>query len=312
MAEAPPPSASERFRQIFEEIITTQPNTINQAQIDYLVELIINEDSRLFELADQYIQGEQTRIDPRGRIALLTTPEFIQIIWGHISRTLISKLDEDIITIRPALPADYMQLDAREKCIHVRTIFVKLDTIHHNLFPGVLSFISHTLQGLFGSFKDEVNRSRITAQYAEIETLNKITSKIISMVDDKIKRFAGDFVKFNSVRYGKLLPEMCYYNDRCRSRDEPTHRLQFIHKNGDDDDDDDDCWFESLQMKQTPIAQVSTIKSSLLKTKPKLKSDRGGSVRLIRTKLDRTRKSHRRNSTRNRRRSSRRRSSHRR
>jgi hypothetical protein len=305
MAERTNFSASERFRQIFEEIITTQPNTINQEQIEQLVALIINKDSILYALTDQYIQGEQTRIDP-GRIALLNTPEFIQRIWGHISRTLISKLDEDIRTIGPTLPADYAQLDARGKCSHVRSIFVKLDDIHGNLFPGVVSFISHTLQGLFGSFKDEVNRNvkTATAQASEIEQLNKRTSKIISEIDNKIKSFAGDFVKFNSVRYGKILPEMCYYNDSCRSRREPNHLLQFIHKNG----DDDDCWFESLQMNQTPIKQVavsaSSIRGSLQKFKSK--SKRGGSVRLIRNKLVRTRNSRHRISTRRRRRSTKR------
>jgi len=307
MAEEP--SASERFRQIFEEIITTQPNTINQEQIEQLVALIINEDSGLYALTDQYIQGEQTRIDPQGRIALHTTPEFIQRIWVHISRTLISKLDEDIRTIGPTLPADYAQLDARGKCSHVRSIFVKLDDIHGNLFPGVVSFISHTLQGLFGSFKDEVNRNvkTATAQASEIEQLNKRTSKIISEIDNKIKSFAGDFVKFNSVRYGKILPEMCYYNDRCRTRREPNHLLQFIHKNG---DDDDDCWFESLQMNQTPIKQVavsaSSIRGSLQKPESKSNSKRGGSVRLIRNKLVRTRNSRHRISTRRRRHSSKR------
>ena len=282
-------SASERFRVIFEAIITTQPNTINQAQIEQLVALIINTDSRLYALTDQYIQGEQIRLSGL-RVVLLTTPEFIKSIWSHISRTLISKLDEDIRTISLTLPANYTQLYARDKCSHVRSIFEKLDIIHGNLFPGVLSFINHTLQGLFGSFKDEVNRIEATTQTLEITQLNQRTSKIISEIDNKIKSFAREFVKFNSVRYGKVLPEMCYYNDRCRNPDEPNHRLQFIHKNG----DDDDCWFESLQMNQTPIKQeaklASTVKGSLHKSKPKSK---GGSTCLIRTKLGRTGKSRR-------------------
>ena len=285
-------SASERFRVIFEAIITTQPNTINQAQIEQLVALIINTDSRLYALTDQYIRGEQIRLSGL-RVVLLTTPEFIQSIWSHISRTLISKLDEDIRTISLTLPANYAQLYARDKCSHVRSIFVKLDIIHGNLFPGVLSFISHTLQGLFGSFKDQVNRIEATTQTVEIIQLNKRTSNIISEIDNKIKSFARDFAKFNSVRYGKVLPEMCYYNDRCRSPDEPNHRLQFIHKNG----DDDDCWFESLQMNQTPIKQeaklASTVKGSLHKPESKPKS-KGGSTCLIRTKLGRTGKSRRR------------------
>ena len=288
-------SASERFRVIFEAIITTQPNTINQAQIEQLVALIINTDSRLYALTDQYIRGEQIQLSGVSlpRVVLLTTPEFIQSIWSHISRTLISKLDEDIRTISLTLPANYTQLYARDKCSHVRSIFEKLDIIHGNLFPGVVSFISHTLQGLFGSFKDRVNQIGATAQTLEITQLNKRTAKIISEIDNKIKSFAREFVKFNSVRYGKVLPEMCYYNDRCRSPDEPNHRLQFIHKNG----DDDDCWFESLQMNQTPIKQeaksASTVKVSLHKPESKPKS-KGGSTCLIRTKLGRTGKSRRR------------------
>lgn len=284
-------SASERFRVIFEAIITRQPNTINQDQIEQLVALIINADSELYALTDQYIERAQTRLSvgPLSRVVLLTTPEFIQSIWKHISRTLISKLNEDIITISQTLPANYAELDATEKCIHVRTLFVKLDNIHGNLFPGVVSFISHTLQGLFGSFKDEVNKNVIIAkaQNVEIIELNERTSRIINNIDAKIKSFAGDFVKFNSVRYGKILPEMCYYNNRCRSLNEPNHRLQFIHKNG----DDDDCWFESLQMNQMPIKHepVLAAHSSIEKHKPK----KGGSTCLIRTKLDRTGKSRR-------------------
>ena len=285
-------SASERFRVIFEAIITRQPNTINQEQIEQLVALIINADSELYALTDQYIERAQTRLSvgPLSRVVLLTTPEFIQSIWSHISRTLISKLDEDIRTISPTLPANYTQLYARDKCSHVRTLFVKLDTIHGNLFPGVVSFISHTLQGLFGSFKDEVNKDVIIAkaQNVEIIELNKRTYRIINNIDAKIKSFAGDFVKFNSVRYGKILPEMCYYNNRCRSLNEPNHRLQFIHKNG----DDDDCWFESLQMNQMPIKHESVlaaVHSSIEKHKP----PKGGSSCLIRTKHDRTGKSRR-------------------
>ena len=285
-------SASERFRVIFEAIITRQPNTINQEQIEQLVALIINADSELYALTDQYIERAQTRLSvgPLSRVVLLTTPEFIQSIWKHISRTLISKLNEDIITISQTLPANYAELDATEKCIHVRTLFVKLDNIHGNLFPGVVSFISHTLQGLFGSFKDEVNKNVIIAkaQNVEIIELNKRTYRIINNIDAKIKSFAGDFVKFNSVRYGKILPEMCYYNNRCRSLNEPNHRLQFIHKNG----DDDDCWFESLQMNQMPIKHESVlaaVHSSIEKHKP----PKGGSSCLIRTKHDRTGKSRR-------------------
>lgn len=283
-------SASERFRVIFEAIITTQPNTINQAQIEQLVALILNTDSRLYALTDQYIRGEQIQLSGGSppRVVLLTTPEFIQSIWSHISRTLISKLEEDIRTISLTLPANYTQLYARDKCYHVRSIFVKLDIIHGNLFPGVVSFISHTLQGLFGSFKDQVNQIGATAQTLEITQLNNRTSKIIREIDTKIKSFAREFVKFNSVRYGKVLPEMCYYNDRCLIPDDPKHRLQFIHKNG----DDDDCWFESLQMIQAPTKQVSVVALPVKRSLQKLNSN-GGSTCLIRTKPGRTGKSRR-------------------
>lgn len=239
-------SASERFREIFEEIITTQPNTINQEQIDQLVELIINEDSGLYALTDQYIQGEQTRIDPQGRIALITTPEFIQRIWGQISRTLILKLNEDIRTIRLTLPDNYAELDARGKCSHVRPIFAKLDDIHGNLFPGVVSFILHTLQGLFGFFKDEVNRNQITAQAVEIEQLNTRTSKIIESLDDRIKKFTRYFVYLNSIRRRNILPEMCSYKSNCKNIDTTPHKLQFIHKLPLTSGKYDVCWFESL------------------------------------------------------------------
>ena len=242
-------SASERFRQIFEEIITAEPKTIDKEKIEQLVGLIIDENSELYALTDQYIQGEQTRltVGKYPRVVLLTNPEFIQSIWSHISRTLISNLDEDIRTIRLTLPDNYAELDARDKCYHVRTLFVKLDTIHSNLFPGVVSFISHTLQGLFGSFKDEVNRNGITAQTSEIEQLNRITSEIIRDIDNKTKSFACDFVLYRSTRRRNILPEMCFYT-QCRKSDDLPHKLQFIHEHG----QDDDCWFKSLQKIDPP------------------------------------------------------------
>jgi len=247
----------ELFVQTFQSIITTQPNSIELQKIEILVGLIENEDSRLCDLTGEYIDPLiQTRLlESTMLYQSCTTPKFIKNIWTSIKLLLISRLTTDIARID--FPQGYNDLDAVKKCEHVGHILDKLDTIHQNLFPGVVSFFSHTLQGLSGDLNDKVNSHLRTAdqQQEYITSFAENTQYSITFITDDMQEFSR---KFLSTR-GKLLPQMCYYGKSCIKINDPSHTKMFLHPW--DNDTENLFYFESLVMKPKRVSPYGGGKS---------------------------------------------------
>jgi hypothetical protein len=243
-------SPSELFNRTFQSIITTKPNTIEPRQIEILVELITNENSGLHALTGEYIDGDvQTTFNPKKIFyQSCTSPEFISDIWRHIRSALIEKLDIYIKNV--TFPDNYETLNAVEKCQHVGNILEQLDTIYHNLYPGVVSFFSHTLQGLSGDLRDKVNSNIKTKsiQHKDIESFAKGSQTSISFITGDMQNFSRRFLS-NS----KILPQMCYYGRKCKFMKDVHHRNWFVHPFG-----NTQFFFESL----VPINSPSTVRSA--------------------------------------------------
>lgn len=223
-------SPSQIFKNTFQYIITTQPNTIEPKKIEILVGLIVNANSGLYKLTDEYIDPSiQTTLNSEMMLySSCTTPEFINNIWRRIKAALIEKLDTDIASI--GFPENYDELNAVKKCEYVGHILETLDTIYHNLYPGAVSFFDHTLQGLSGDLKDKVNSHLYTAdrQPEEIESFAQRTQKSILFITADMQKFSR---KFLSNRY--MLPQMCHQGRKCKiMKEDAYHRMWFVHPFG--------------------------------------------------------------------------------
>ena len=233
------PSPSEIFKNTFQDIITTQPNTIEPEKIEILVRLIVNADSGLYELTDEYIEPSiQTTLDSVTTFYhSCTTPEFISNIWRMIKAELIAKLNTDIESIE--FPVNYDELNAVQKCEHVGHILEKLDTIYNNLYPGAVSFFSHTLQGLSGDLKDKINSRPYTVdrQQDAIKRFANRTQTSISFITGDMQKFSRRFL--NTKR--NILPQMCYVGKTCSGMTNIKHKNWFVHPLG-----NTQFYFESL------------------------------------------------------------------
>jgi hypothetical protein len=222
------PSPSEIFKNIFQDIITTQPNTIERDKIEILAGLIVNTDSGLSELTIQYIDPLiQITLGSDGFYRLCTTPEFIKNIWMRIKAALIAKLDTDIESIE--FPVNYNELNAVKKCEHVGHILKKLDTIHNNLCSGAVSLFSHTLQELSGDLKDKITSRQYTidSEPDAIKRFAKRTQTSISFIIDDMQDFSRRFL---STR--RMLPQMCHRGRNCKIMKDAYHRMWFVHPFG--------------------------------------------------------------------------------
>jgi hypothetical protein len=203
------------------------------------VGLIVNAASMLYALTDEYIDPSiQTTMDSGTTFYhSCTTPEFISNIWRRIKDALIAKLDTDIQSID--FPLNYNELNAVQKCEHVRHILEKLDTIYNNLYPGAVSFFSHTLQGLSGDLKDKVNSRPYTVarQQDAIQRFAEITQKSILFITGDMQDFSRRFLTTKR----NQLPQMCYFGKKCSRMKNIEHKKWFVHPLG-----DTPFYFESL------------------------------------------------------------------
>jgi len=241
-------SRSEIFKNTFQDIITTRPNTIQPEKIETLVGLIVDADASLGELTIQYIDPSiQITLGSDEFYQLCTTPEFIIYIWKRVKSALIFKLDMDIKSID--FPVNYNELNAVEKCKYVGHILKKLDTIYNNLSSGVVSFFSHTLQGLYGYLNDKITSRQyaIDSEPGAIKSFAERTQKSISFIIYDMQDFSRTFL---STR--RILPQMCYYGRRCTSTADVKHQMRFVHPLK-----DTGFYFKSLAPKKPPSTNRS-------------------------------------------------------